>query len=702
MEPIFDHLRTTVRDMLTQDQGAADRAARYVEAFHADSRPQGEERSIETGYPAASVLKAADWLLKAQSFDTGAGADLSRGALSAQVRRNFGTKPAWLPVASLRREWSLAIRVEIKVAASGTATIRMAPMVESWVAAFGTDLKALLARSRKIDVTSQRALDAATGGDALRSITLAPGAHLDAPFTGTLRDYSGCATDADVEPFHAGRGGVLPLGRHAFATPEQPIRLGAPLFLAPMRTTGARREHQGALICAPQNAGKTELMLRWAHAANAAGYNLLIVDVKGTMLQKLARSGRPWRGKLYHVTTDPMVTPGVSDQPCHALNFLDGIEPGTVLADQRVRQIVEALLPEETFKGGEMRWRTNLLNWMHGLVHLALLKGAYWPAERWGTDLADVYKLASSEAALREALCKVDEAERTYLERGLHPLMPVLTQTFADLAALLPRETIVPEAPHHAELKGERAEYSYRWMTEHLVSALRPFRVGGLLYDKTIGRLESPQASLLGVSGLDQNLAPSSEQVTIVLAARTQELGEARTMLALALARLQQALFERMRHAGNPALRPVLLLLDETRRIPGFKTNEYVSYAREAEAGCVVVYQSLDQIGNERQIAELLENIGTQVYLGSLTGNTAKHFVAALPTRHRRTFGLQAGGDGASLQVGQEQIPYFSTADLYDLPAGDFPALVYVRDQPHRPPILVSLDRRYAGEDKGR
>ena len=702
MEPVFDHLRTTVRDMLSQNAGASDRAARYVETFHDDSRPVGEARAVATGYPAASVLKAADWLLKAQSFNTGAGPDLSRGLLAAHVQRRFECKPAWLPVGSLRHQWTLTVRIEIKVAADGTATIRMAPMVESWFDAFTADLAAFLAKSRKFDVAGERALDAATNGNSGRAVTLAPGSQLDAPFAGTLRDYSGCAAEADVAPFHAGHGGVLPLGRHAFGAPDQPIRLGAPLFLSPMRTTGARREHQGALICARQNAGKTELMLRWAHAANAAGYNLLIVDVKGTMLQKLTSSGRAWRGKLFNVTTDPTAAPGAGDTPCHAVNFLDGIEPGSVLADQRVRQLVEALLPEETFKGGEMRWRTNLLNWMHGLMHLALLHGAYFPRDRWPTDLDDVYRLASSEAAVRDALVKVDQAERSCHEQRIEPLAPDLSQTFADLAALLPRETIVKEAPHHPALIGERAEYSYRWMTEHLVSALRPFRQGGLLFDKTTGRLDSPQASLLGVSGLNASLAPSAEQVTLVLAARTQELGEARTMLALALAKLQQALFERMRHAGNPALRPVLLLLDETRRIPGFKTNEYVSYAREAEAGCVVVYQSLDQIGGERQIAELLENIGTQVYLGSLTGNTAKHFVAALPTRHRRTFGLQAGGNGASLQVGQEQIPYFSTADLYDLPAGDFPALVYVRDQPHRPPILVSLDRRHASEVGGR
>ena len=112
-----------------------------------------------------------------------------------------------------------------------------------------------------------------------------------------------------------------------------------------------------------------------------------------------------------------------------------------------------------------------------------------------------------------------------------------------------------------------------------------------------------------------------------------------------------------------------------------------------------MVYQSLDQVGDERQIAELLENIGTQIYLGSLVRNTARHFVASLPKRHRPTFTLSSGGaDGmAGLQMGQETIDYFSTADLYVLPAGSYPALVQVNDQPRRRPILVSLDRAHGG-----
>jgi len=241
---------------------------------------------------------------------------------------------------------------------------------------------------------------------------------------------------------------------------------------------------------------------------------------------------------------------------------------------------------------------------------------------------------------------------------------------------------------------GSRAEHSYRWLTESLAGVLRPFRSWGLLGQKISGAHGLPRFRLEWVAGLDEALQPTRRQVTVVLAARAQEGDDARTILTLAVAKLQHALLERMRHTGDPAMRPVLLLPDETRRIRNFRTNEYVSYAREAEAGCVVAYQSLDQIGDERQIAELLENIGTQIYLGSLVRNTARHFVESLPKRHRPTFAVTGGGDGAgAVQIGQETIDYLSTADLYVLPAGRFPALVQLNDQPRRRPILVSLDK---------
>ena len=46
-----------------------------------------------------------------------------------------------------------------------------------------------------------------------------------------------------------------------------------------------------------------------------------------------------------------------------------------------------------------------------------------------------------------------------------------------------------------------------------------------------------------------------------------------------------------------------------------------------------------------------------------------------------------------TMQVGQEQVSFVTSNELYRLPAGNWPALVYINDQPRRNPILVDLDQ---------
>ena len=101
-----------------------------------------------------------------------------------------------------------------------------------------------------------------------------------------------------------------------------------------------------------------------------------------------------------------------------------------------------------------------------------------------------------------------------------------------------------------------------------------------------------------------EDLGSAEEQITIILSAREQDQEKASTILSLTIKRLQHLLFERVKYRDEE-LRPVLLLLDETRRIRAFDANKYITYAREAKAGCVVVYQSLDQIGDGQKIAEV-------------------------------------------------------------------------------------------------
>jgi hypothetical protein len=703
VERVFQHLRAAVRGMQTSEGSRAEEITAFVEQFHDEVGGSSQTIVIPTGYPPRLVLNAAEFLLRAQGFDLGKGADALRGLIQARISRDFGTRPNWLSmVQSGRATWRLTVELTLQVDAAGHATVAMTPPIASWLAELRKQLHDMLAQLPAADVERARVAEAALARPVTGDTVLLPGEPLSAPYTGTLRDYSGCATLDEVADLAAGSDGVLPLGRWAFHHPESGLRTGAPLRLASIARGGRRfrREHQGALICAPQNAGKTELLVRWARAANAAGYNLLIVDVKGNMLDKL-RDGYRWRGKLFHVTTDPLAMPGV-DAPCHALNVLDGLDPRSRLVLQRVRQIAEALLPAEGLDRGETRvWRSNWLNWLSALIHLVLLDQFYWPMDDRSPDLSDVYALASDERRLIECLERIDRGERVNLAKDAAPLEPGLASWFSDLAVLLPQKVIIAanEALGRPALEGARAEYSFRWLTEQLTSALRPFRQAGLLYDKASGRPGIPRIRLERLAGLDESLQPTAEQVTLVLAAREQELDEAQTMLTLVIVKLQHSLYERMRHTRTRQLTPVLLLLDETRRIRNFRTNEYVSFAREAEAGCVVVFQFLDQVGNERQIRELLGNIGTQIYLGSLTGSTARHFVDCLPTRDRSTFAITTGGvDGVpALQIGKQQVPYFSTADLHVLPAGSYPAIVYLRQQPARSPILTAMDQALDG-----
>jgi hypothetical protein len=706
MEPVFQHLRAAVRRMQTGEACTPQQIADVVERFHDDVGGNGETIRIVTRYPARLVLNSIEFLLRAQGFDLGRGADPVRGLIRAKVSRDFGTKPNWLSaIPSGRRDWRLTVELDVCVARSGDdteVTVTMMPAITEWFAAFRVELGALLKKLPQADIERARIAEAALAQAVTGDTVLPPGEPLKAPYTGTLRDYSGCATKPEIADLAPGCDGVLPLGPWAFEHPDRGLELGPPLRLASLAQGGrrTRREHQGALICAPQNAGKTELLVRWARAANEAGYNLLIVDVKGNMLTKLQESYE-WRGELFHVTTDPLASPGFDQpQPCHALNVLDGLDPGSRLVMQRVRQIAEALLPGEGLDRGEAKvWRNNWLNWLTALIHLVLLDQVYWPLADRSPDLGDVYDLASDEQLLIECLQRLDEGERHNLAEGVAPIEPGLAAWFGDIAVLLPQQEIIAGDADlgRRPLYGARAEYSYRWLTEQVTGALRPFRRGGLLYDKVSGLPEMPRFRLERLAGVDENLAPSVDQVTLVLAAREQELDEAQTLLTLVMVKLQHTLYERMRHTATAKLAPVLLLLDETRRIRNFRTNEYVSFAREAEAGCVVVYQFLDQIGDERQVRELLGNIGTQIYLGSLTGSTARSFIEALPTRDRSSFAVTTGGaDGAvGLQISKQQIPYFSTADLQVLPAGAYPALVYLRQQPARRPILTSLAREH-------
>jgi TraM recognition site of TraD and TraG len=258
---------------------------------------------------------------------------------------------------------------------------------------------------------------------------------------------------------------------------------------------------------------------------------------------------------------------------------------------------------------------------------------------------------------------------------------------------------MIPEA-----MGGERkAKDGYRDFTQGIVLALEPFsRIGTLRANVSARGARRPDERATADRLFRLEELGGSEQVTIVLAARTHDGEKATTVASMAVKLLEHFLLERTEH---PSPRRVLLLLDEARRVRGFKANEYITFAREAKAGCVVVYQSLDQIGDEKKIFEILENVGTQVFLGGVAGRSAQHLLGLLPGRTRigssETVTRDASGTTRTRTVSREVTPYFTTAEVERLPGGAWPALVYVNDRKHKP-FLVDMDQALSPAHGGR
>jgi len=101
-------------------------------------------------------------------------------------------------------------------------------------------------------------------------------------------------------------------------------------------------EYNGTMICAPQNSGKTSLIVRWAQAANQAGYNVFLVDVKGNLWRKL--EGRLQKN-IYYFSTDPRETH--SDR----INFLAGLSGRSAIGTERIQALAEALAQVRRLRG---------------------------------------------------------------------------------------------------------------------------------------------------------------------------------------------------------------------------------------------------------------------------------------------------------------------------------------------------------------
>jgi len=670
MDVLLQHLEATAQRLPKAQH------ARLVERFERSQPPRWRSISLDLGAPPAVVLEALGRVLLHDRFVIGKGVDYQRQCVEGALEGDYRATQGWLATVDgpLTARLELTFEVRATVQPDGTLRVAYGRPLRSWVATLEARLQGLLDRTPwgELGLLPSR-----------HNPVLGPGDDLREPVTGNLRDYSGCAALAELGDLvgYDPTARVLPLGIWTFEPdPDAAARRAAPdpaadarrlLYLGTYRT-GAQMEHNGTLIIAPQNSGKTELIVRWALAANRAGYSLFIVDVKGNLYQRLA--AERLRGRLHYFSTDPALDTGVR------FNVLADLRCTSPTDRRTIEQVVAALLPLNQYAQGENFIHGQLSQkWLVAFINLLKLVESYPSEAPEPFDLGDVYELASSEEALSGVLRTLYALEA---EHGTDPTQPGAAYWHTELALLIARDLeLVPGAPH-----GQRApEHTYQGLTVSIQTALRPFSRQGTLAHK-----------VQGPNDFRLDALNEAHQVTLILGAREQDLADAETVLGMTIARLHHVLAERRTLRPHPPRR-VLLLLDETRRIRGFDAGRYVTFARDSQAGCVLVYQSISQIKTEAEMVEILENVGTQIYLGGLVGATAQRFIDILPRRIRPTFSRTvATGDSwsTSQQTGQESVPYFTTSELYRLPAGAWPALVYIRDHPSGKPFLVDMDAR--------
>ncbi|MBV8754946.1 MAG: type IV secretory system conjugative DNA transfer family protein [Hyphomicrobiales bacterium] len=515
---------------------------------------------------------------------------------------------------------------------------------------------------------------------ALGGYILAPGESPDVEKIAAAgfvsKDYSSCAEAEELADL---RDGVLPLGQYVFGKSDDKLSHGPRLYLAP-HGNGALREYDGVLIVAPINRGKTELLKRWAIAANRAGYSTLLVDVKGNLFAQLRTE---LKGRVLHFTTDPALPCGdttVSGNASDRMNLLEGLVWETDVGRKRIEAIVEILLPAAGWRGeggdAELRYAYRT-KYLRAFINILLMEHHYSEGSR-APDLADLYDLANSEARLIRCLRLIAVGEAKARKRGAIP-EPGFVWWAGEIAPLISSQLL----PTFGQRDPTKAYTDY---TLGILAALRPFARDGIFYKKITS--EGPGAAF------SFDLLDGREQVTLILALRPQDGLESDTLFSVAAKRIEQLLFERFKKEDP---RPVLLLLDEAIRLRDFDPSNFIAIAREAKAGCVAVYQSLDPIEEDKRKL-LLATVGTQIYLGSLPAGTAKLVSENLPRRTssvpRISFSDTMQARTRSIAYSGESVPLVGIVELTQLPAWPYSAFVYIRDHRGGKPFIVDLDER--------
>ena len=530
-----------------------------------------------------------------------------------------------------------------------------------------------------------------------------PGGEPPTRYRGQIFDYSHLATELQLQPFERG---VLPFGFSAFGSGKH-IRYGKPLFMP--RIGSSPGEELGVLIIAPSGSGKTYLLVRWAAAAIRDKRSVLLVDVKGNLRKSLDEALT-----LAGVSANILQFTTAKHGPSDRINFLQGISAEDIDCTEQFDVFATALIPSEQFKADSSFVYDIATRIATACFKLLKLKQWFAPDSYKDpsgrvreVDLTDVLDLVEREETVMECIDWIREEEKALAatpQPGSRPNYSVeecVSSLAVALGSTYPTVLDDEDAPDKSKDSEEAAKpKSFRggqrapldkyvqWLMP-LIKALGPFRSNGPI---------GPRVRSFGPGRefrLDEFGQPG-QPLVVILSAREENPALAAAVMGMAIRRLRGVLDTRRNQPG--ALGKVLLLLDETARIPAFDVKGWVTMMRDNQVGYVLVYQRLGMIRktidsnpDPDYVDVVMSNVGTQIYLNAITSRDLTLFNQQLYTRKRERelanymSNPEGRQSGSTLSV--ETVPFLEDIAAYDLPGGHYPALVYVRDTV--PPFLV-------------
>jgi hypothetical protein len=637
---------------------AAVRAPRAVQAI--ESR---DERVIVSPYPLRQTFKAVASALRTRLYHGTSSAsppieDLPSGTLRGRRAFLEGTPSATrllmgVPlVGQVLANWILDVEVRV-TEMHGQVLV-------------GFRLRTTLPQSIGQNVTSrefegliadfQRLLPSISlGAEVVNDPIIGPSEPTPESFTGTLRDYSRCASVEDVTPL---REGDFPLGRYLW--PEQDAHGSVPLYLgAPRDTSGQALEHlmfRNVCVTAPVGMGKTYSIFRpWAVAAARSKFSTLVFDPKGDLTQDLREPVFAAGNRVVIFSTSP-------EQPSVNWNFLDEVEIddlGRLKSRRSVEAILDALLPRESGDSDKEEFAGRLFRgWLGGFIQIA--KYALGDA----ADAFVLYQMARDENRLKELLQMVrDRWPQAIYERLFYEVNDLF----------------------------DKFEWGYTAQLRGVANALAPF-VQDPLRNRTRARA-GERFRRFRITDLDRR------PTTLFLSCPLRDLEAAQRVGSVATSLLLSHIYERRPPAaGRPDTRvPLLLLLDETRLLSA-NLSEFLAVGRGFKAGVVTCYQELDQIRDENQRREILTNSNTLICLRGIGPGSRKALMERLSHATIQVAGVGASvgeeaRQQANVNLSRQEVAVLGEYEVRAMPGPKHTALVHVQDGTvaDAKPFLVDL-----------